>query len=349
MNKETIYSEELFQNFSYKYSRSGGVFFAFRSRCRGFHVCFDVLVSFISSSRAISGRLLLNADIAVWIASSFNSVLVGIDGGGNGSECSYGNSDVGCHATNNVQSSVDTTFSTWPNCPTAVVKVMSADFDRYSIRLITPFWRNFVKFLPIFSRNAAIFPVHTPEFGDRSEKKINTTNCRYVIWQMSSAKHEFHRCDILSIIENCANEWVYSSLMAGNILTFRQMAPLISNFQMKIDRKSHLYWICIVYVKRNYRWLHSRFGANEFSSNRVYWWLVRHIWSLCHVSDIKGLNFVFLFIFTVLSFLVWPIMFSPEKGNLDNNIEFWVLYVKISVNFYLRRLIWDESSVTKLI
>lgn len=158
-------------DFSYKYSRSGGVFFALRSRCRGFHVCFDVLVSFINSSRAISGRLLLKADIAVWIASSFNSVLVGIDCGGNGSECSYGNSDVGCHATNIVQSSVDTTLSTWLNWPTAVVKVLSVDFDRYSIRLITPFCRNFVKFLLIFSRNAAIFLVHTPEFGNRSEKK----------------------------------------------------------------------------------------------------------------------------------------------------------------------------------
>lgn len=52
----------------YKYSRSIEFFFALRSRGRGFHECSDVFVSFISSSRAISGFLLPKAAMAVCMA-----------------------------------------------------------------------------------------------------------------------------------------------------------------------------------------------------------------------------------------------------------------------------------------
>lgn len=139
----------------YKYSRSGAVFFAFLSRCRGFQTCFDVLVSRISSFLAISGCLEPNACIAVAMASSLRSVLVGMAGGGSGNEYSYGKSGVGCHEQNSLSSLLDTTLSTLLHPPDAVV-LISVDFNRICKHFLL-FNKDFVMFWTIFSRKAAMF------------------------------------------------------------------------------------------------------------------------------------------------------------------------------------------------
>lgn len=77
-----------------------GVFLAFLSRARGNQRCFVVCVSFISSWRATSGCLFLNALIAVSSAVSLIiSELCVSTVFGSGFVCSYGNGVSGCQAT----------------------------------------------------------------------------------------------------------------------------------------------------------------------------------------------------------------------------------------------------------
>lgn len=142
----------------YKYFRSGGVplaVFIFDPRGNGLHVWYDVVVTRMSSCFAISGCLLPNAFIAVSMASSRRSVLVAIPGGGNGNECSYGKSGVGCQATNVVPSLVVATFSTLLSDPTGVVNIF-VDFGRICLQLYA-LWRCFDTFFTVFKRKAAIF------------------------------------------------------------------------------------------------------------------------------------------------------------------------------------------------
>lgn len=74
--------------------------------------------------------------MAVSMAWSLISELVGMAAGGIGSECSYGKSTVGCHATNALPSLVVTTFWTWLWWPMAVNVGVFVDFVRIDWRSV---------------------------------------------------------------------------------------------------------------------------------------------------------------------------------------------------------------------